>query len=119
MAKKKEKGAIAEYLEKSLQVQLHDDGAQTRFPLLCQFLLPVYDGLTLIRQEGSLRIQASGPEWQVSMECPSEQIMTTVALPSLIDLFETLEGLLASHRCVWKPNWKKKRKDLSALSKPL
>lgn len=117
--RKKQKPALVPYLEEMVQLELHDEAARERYPILTELLMPKYSEGHLTRQEGSLRIQPRGPVWQIGLECPSESAQCAGDFVTLVGLIEALEERLASHQIVWHQSYKKRRRDLNKLDRPV
>jgi hypothetical protein len=116
MAKTKKKTVtVSSFLRDAANARLDDAAASMKYPTLMECLLPVYEGSTLIRQAGKLSIQPEGAHWRLKLDCPTEILSMTLALPSLVECLEAVEGHLNSGNAIWSPGWKKNKVKLPTI----
>jgi len=106
---------VSKFLRDAVAARLDDEAATMKFPILCECLLPVFDGPCLIRQPGKLTIYAEGAHWRLKLDCPTEGLALSYACPSIVECIEALEGHLASGNAIWSPGWKKSKSKLPTV----
>ena len=106
---------VPAFLKDAALARLDDQKALAELPTLCECLLPVYEGTTLIRQAGRISISVEGAHWKVSLDCPSERLATTFAAESLADCLASLEAALKAGHVVWRPGYNKSKKPLPTI----
>lgn len=87
-----------------------DPGGQEHFPVLCKLLYPIYRGTTCTRQAGRLTVAVQGTYYRVTLECPTERLMTSFNAATVDALFDQIERHVTSGKCEWEPNWDSKKK---------
>jgi hypothetical protein len=116
MAKAKKPAVmVSKFLRDAVNARLDDPAAGIKLPTLLECLLPVYEGNKLVRAQGKLTIVPEGAHWRVKLDCPTEIISTSMAVDSLVDMFEQFEAHLASGKAVWSPGWKKSGRQLPTV----
>lgn len=116
MAKpKKPPVMVSKFLRDAVNARLDDPASGLKVPTLLECLLPVYEGNKLVRAAGKLSIAPEGAHWRVKLDCPTEIISTSMAVASLVDIFDELEAYLASGKAVWSPGWKKNGRQLPTV----
>ena len=114
-AKKKSSIFVSKFLKDAANARLDDAAATMKFPTLMECLMPVYEGATLIRQAGKLSINPEGAHWRVKLDCPTEILTLSLAVPSLVDCLDALEGHLNTGNAIWSPGWKKNKTKLPTI----
>lgn len=89
---------------------LADDAAEA-FPDFFDVMMPRYKDGICTRKPGRLTLVAEGNLWKITLDCPTEELMTVVYLSTLVDLATQLERAIHSPGCVWTPDWNAKKKE--------
>jgi len=100
----------ARALENVIVLTPQDEGAEARWPLLLDLLMPRYSGEACVRRPAVLKIDARGNAWSVSLVCPSEGVQCTTTHASLVDVFNEVERLLGSGTLHWIETWEAQKK---------
>ena len=113
--KPKRKVTLAKFMENSVAMELHDEKAEELLPNLWDHMRPHYDGLTITRMPGSIRIGVEGGYYRISISMPTEKRETVLVVDSLVGIIEALERYLAMGTQVYKPIWEKNKKKLPTI----
>lgn len=95
--------------------ELHDAEFRQQYPRLALLLLPMFREGKLIRQEANLRVKAIGSLWGLSVDLPSEKLVGTYSVESLVALVDQLEEITSTNRWNWQQSWAEKKKSLTRL----
>jgi hypothetical protein len=95
----------------------HDDDFCKLYPMLAAALWPVVHEGKLTRMAGWLALKLEGSNLLVKVVCPTEKLETTVAVSSLIKLYQEVESSITQQLCTWVPTWSESKKQRAALDK--
>jgi hypothetical protein len=87
-----------------------DAEGQTRYPVILDLLLPRWRGNTMTRQAGRLSIRVEGAGFRVTLDCPTEGLLTHIHVASLADLLKTVEDHVSKGRANWQPNYETQKR---------
>lgn len=107
----------AKALEGVKQVSPSDLGSETRWPFLIDVLMPRYSEGILTRRPGTLRIEARGTAWAVTLSCPTEGLQTIIVVDTVLDLFDVLERRLTARDLHWQQTWEASKRSGRAAGK--
>lgn len=99
--------------------RLTDDDFVILYPTVSRFLFPKYDGKALLRQEGRISIVASGYEWRIGIDMPSERMAGAIFIPTLDDIWPVLEDAAVMHKIKWVEQYNSRKDSLRRLDKLL
>lgn len=86
-----------------------------RYPVLLDLLTPRWSDGQQTRMAGRLAIRVEGSYFRVTVECPTEGLMTSVVTDSLVDMLDALEANVASGKAAWQQTYDAARKSRKSL----
>ena len=115
MAKSKRKSepigdVIPDFLRDAVQARWDDPQCRERWPSIHRCLEPIYEGATLRRQAGSIRIKIVGPNLIITLTNPSEILDLDFVVKSLTTAFDEIEAAILRGDFHAKPAWQKNKK---------
>lgn len=115
MAKSRKKSepigdVIPDFLRDAVQARWDDPLCRERWPSIHSCLSPVFEGATLRRQSGSIRIKIVGPNLIVTLTNPSEILDLDFVVTSLTAAFDEIEIAIKAGNFHAKPSWQKNKK---------
>lgn len=111
----KPKVRLAKFMASTAILVLKDSNAEENLPNLYDHMAPIYEGHTLMRCAGTIRISVEGGYYRVSLSCPTEKVETVMVTDSLVGIIDALERYLAMGTQVYKPAWEKTKKALPTI----
>jgi hypothetical protein len=91
-------------------VALDDQEGQQKHPTLYSLLAPGFRDGACIRLGATMRIKVVGSRYMVTVSCETEELQTTLLIPTLEELLEKVEQLLSSPETVWLPDFNATKK---------
>lgn len=96
----------------------HDEEFGKLFPRLYGAMMPVFDAKQrLTREAGQLRIMVDSDMFKIVLSCPTEGSQATILIPSLLGVFDALEGTAMTNPAVWSETYDSKKKTGQGLKK--
>jgi hypothetical protein len=87
------------------KASLDDEAGAKKHATLYSLLAPGYKDGECVRLGATVRIRVVGCRYMVTVSCETEEVQTTLLLPTLEELLEKVEQLLNSPDTVWLPDF--------------
>jgi hypothetical protein len=101
---------IPDFLRDAVLARWDDPVCREKWPCIHRCLEPIFEGATLRRQAGSLRLKIVGPNLIVTITNPSEILDMDFVVTSLTSAFDEVEIAISSGNFHVKPAWQKNKK---------
>jgi hypothetical protein len=101
---------------KGVTVLLPQDPAGVqRYPTVSDLLCPRWVDGTMTRMAGRVSIRVEGSCYRVTIECPTEGLMTSIVLASLVECLDALEAVVASGQAKWQLTYEAAKRSRQAM----
>jgi len=113
-----EKTDVAAPLPQQTNTVPEDPQGEKCYPTLFQLLTPRFVDGKCTRLAGSLSIRPHGSIWVVTVNCPTEEVVTKCHFATLAGLLDQLERHVANPLTIWLPDYasgKRARQEVKRL----
>lgn len=116
MSEKKKPGPErAKVLQGVIPLVPQDEEGLRRLPTILDLLSPRWVEGVQTRLAGRLAIRVEGSCFRISVECPTEGLMTSVLVDSLVDALDALERVVASGKASWQLTYDAAKRSRQAI----
>lgn len=96
-----------------------DDNGRKLFPTLHDLLSPRWKDTVMTRQGARLTVRVDAGNLRVTIDCPTEGLVSSFMIESLDELLPTLERVLANGQAKWGLSYGRAKKNLPTIDKAL